>query len=379
MSGGVRWKGRLGVLAALLTTAVCSPDPGSAQVTWRDLVVTVGGSVEGYAGNFSAVTLPIVDSTDHVTATVGELGVRGTLDLLERRGRLELSFDGGMRQTAAFGFKFRDYAPREWVGSAALQYQEQLRSWGVLQFRGSARGRTVHDRPPPPLSLMQPAYAITQGSATFATRSFDGVSLDATGDVENADYHAPALLPQLDLLDRTSWGVEAGIRWGNTSTVRFSTGVRWTDYTNQPSYDPSDPIRRDRTVRAGLEWTYYGSVLAQTGIEGTLNRSNSIRPEYDAISFRLLVTAPLPGHFSASLYGLLARKSYVATLSTARVVPGEEADNASVAYLQLNRPVALDLDGAIRFGWTRAETDIGNTYYRRFGMSVLLFYRPLGG
>lgn len=372
--------GRARLLAGVLGAACLVPRAGAAQVEWRDLVVTVGGSVERYVGNFSAVTLPLVDSTDHATATVGELGVRGTLQILNRDGRsLDLSFDGGMRQTAAVGFRFRDYAPREWVGSASARLQQRLWSWGLLQLRGSARGRSVHDRPPPPLSLMQPAYATNQGSATLVTRSFEGVTLDATGDIESADYRAAEILPQLDLLDRTSWGVEAGIRWGYTSTVRFYSGLRWSDYANQPSFDPLDPFRRDHTVRAGLEWTYAGDVFVQTGVEGALNRSNSNRPEYDALNFRLLVTTPLPGDLSASLYALLARKSYVSETTSTRLVPGEEADNASVAYLQVNRPVALNLDGAVRIGWTRAESDIGNAYYRRLGMSLLLYYRPMGG
>ena len=379
MTRGRRRTCRASALGALLSAALSLPGDASAQVKWRDLVVTLGGSVEGYVGNFSTVTLPLVDSTDHATATVGEVGVRGTVDLLQQKGRsLEVSFDGGLRQTAAFGFKFRDYAPREWVGNATARFQQQLRSWGALQLRGEARGRTVHDRPPPPFSLMQPAYTTRQGSATFVTRSLDGVTLDATGEIESADYRAPEILPQLDLLDRTSSGVETGIRWGYTSTVRFYAGLRWTDYTNQPSYDPADPFRRDRTVRAGLEWTYSGSVFAQTGVEGTLNRSNSSRPEYDALGFRVLITAPLPGDLSASLYALLARKSYVSETPFTRLVPGEEADNASVAYLQVNRPVALDLDAAVRFGWTRAESDFGNQYYRRFGMSLQLNYRPMG-
>jgi hypothetical protein len=57
-------------------------------------------------------------------------------------------------------------------------------------------------------------------------------------------------------------------------------------------------------------------------------------------------------------------------------VPGEEADNASVVYLSLTRPLAVDLDGALRVGWTRAETDIGESYFRRFGASFLLHFRP---
>jgi len=364
-----------------LTVAVvlAAPSTATAQVKVRDLVVTLGGSVEGYTGNFSAVSNPLVDSTDHAVATVGELGVRGMITLLERSGRgLELSFDGGMRQTAAFGFEFQDYAPREWVGNVSARFQQRLGTWGSLQLRGGVRERAVRDRPPPPLFL-QPSYGTRQGSVSLVTRSLDGVSLDGTFDLESVNYETPSLLPQLDLLDRRSSGVELGLRWGYTSTMRFYGGVRWTDYTNQPSYDPADPFRRDHTIHAGVEWTYAGAAFAQMGLDGTLNRSNGKRPEYDALSFRLLITTPLPGDFSASLYALLTGKSYIAEVTYARLVPGEEADNASLAYLQLNRPIATNLDGGIRFGWTRAETDIGSAYYRRFGTSIQLNYRPMGG
>jgi hypothetical protein len=36
----------------------------------------------------------------------------------------------------------------------------------------------------------------------------------------------------------------------------------------------------------------------------------------------------------------------------------------------------MNLDGAIRFGWTRAETDIGDSYFQRFGATFLFRYRP---
>jgi hypothetical protein len=366
-----------GVLAIAVALAV--PAAAAAQVQVRDLVVTLGGSVEGYAGNFSAVSNPLVDSTDHAIATVGELGVRGMLSLYERSGRsLDVLFDSGMRQTAAVGFQFQDYAPREWVGNVSARFQQRLGTWGSLQLRGGARERAVRDRPPPPLFL-QPSYGTRQGSLSLVTRSLDGVSLDGTLDFESVNYETPSLLPQLDLLDRRSSGLEIGLRWGYTSTMRFYGGLRWTDYANQPSYDPADPYRRDHTIHAGVEWTYAGDVFAQMGLDGTLNRSNGKRPEYDALSFRLLITTPLPGDFSANLYALLTGKSYIAEVTYARLVPGEEADNASLAYLQLNRPIATNLDGGVRFGWTRAETDIGSAYYRRFGMSIQLNYRPMGG
>lgn len=225
--------------------------------------------------------------------------------------------------------------------------------------------------------FLQPGYGATRASVGLVTRSFDGISLDATADLDRTNYKAPDLLPQLDLLDRNSYGGEAGARWGGASTMRVYAGVRWTQYPNQPSYDPTDPFRRDRTARVGIEWTYAGSVFAQAGLDGALNRSNSNRPEYDALSFRGLITTPLPGSMSLSLYALLTTKSYVAATSFARLVPGEEADNASIAYLQVSRLIATNLDGAFRLGWTRAETDIGSAYYQRFGASFQLNYRPL--
>jgi hypothetical protein len=350
-----------------------------AQVQWRDLVITLGGSIEAYSGNFSAVTVPIVDSTEKATAVVGELGIRGALSLYASQHRsVELSFDGGMRQAAAVGFELRDYAPREWVGSTTVAATQTMGTWGSLRLRGGLRTRRISDRPPMPLFL-QPGYSTMQGSVGLVTRSFDGVSFDAVADLEWADYRALLFLPQLDLLDRNSSGVEAGVRWGGASTVRFYGGIRWTEYSNQGSFDATDPFRRDRTARVGLEWTYSADLIAQVGLDGTVNRSNSNRPEYDALSFRALLTAPLPAQFTVSLFAVLTGKSYVHDTNFARLVPGEEADNASIAYLQFVRPLASNLDGAVRFGWTRAETDIGRSYYRRFGGSVQFNYRPRGG
>jgi hypothetical protein len=138
-----------------------------------------------------------------------------------------------------------------------------------------------------------------------------------------------------------------------------------------------DPFRRDRTVRAGADWSYFGTAIIQLGVEGTLNRSNSNRPEYDALSMRASLTMPLPGTTTLNAFAVLTGKSYLNETAFARLVPGEEADNASVAYLQVVRPIADDLDAAVRLAWTRAETNVGAEYYRRFGLSVEFNYRPL--
>lgn len=372
---------RFRALGALVLVAALGASPGAtasagAQVRWRDLVVTMGGSLERYTGDFPSAAVPLVDSATEVVSVVGEMGVRGSVLLLENRTRsFEFAFDGGMRQSAALGFRTWDYAPREWVGSASGRLSQSVASWGTLVVGADVRARSVRDRPPMPFFL-QPGYADLQGRVGVLTRSFDGVTFDAQVDLEHADYHAPAWLPQLDLLDRTSSGLEAGARWGGSSTVRFYGGFRWTDYSRQGSFDPTDPYRRDHTARVGLEWGYEGDVVAQVGVDGSVNRSNSNRPEYDALSARALVSAPLPRDFSLIVYALLTTKSYVHDPEYTSLVPGEEADNASIAYLQVSRPLAGNLDGAFRFGWTRAETDFGGAYYQRLGASVQLNYRP---
>jgi hypothetical protein len=73
---------------------------------------------------------------------------------------------------------------------------------------------------------------------------------------------------------------------------------------------------------------------------------------------------------------VLTGKTYVHDSPFARLVPGEEADNASLAYAELSRALAPNLTTALRFGWSQAETDIGESYYSRFGTSLLINYRP---
>ena len=360
------------VLSALLV-----PHEAAGQVRWSDLVFTIGGSAGRYTGNFSAVTVAVVDSTDQATAAGGELGVRGRLVLLEReRQRLTFDLDGGVRQAAALGFRLRDYTPREWVGSSSLEFQQTLGSWATGSVRGGIDTRSVRDRPPMPL-FMQPGYTTLNAAVGLVTRSFQGVAFDLVADIESADYRALEFVPQLDLLDRRANGFELGARWGREpSMIRFFGGVRWSEYEHQGSFDSDDPFRRDHTIRAGLRWEHVGDMLVEVGLEGTLNRSNSNRPEYDALGLSAALTAPLPGKLTLSVLALLTTKSYVHETDFARLVPGEEADNASIAYAELMRSIRSNLDGGLRLGWTRAETDIGNAYYQRVGFSFLFNYRP---
>ncbi len=363
---------------ALVVAAVLAPRPVAGQ-QWLDLVVTAGVSGENYDGNLASVTVPVVDSANDVGAAVGEFGVRGSARLLDGPNTsLMASFDLGMRQFLASGFEARDYAPRERSGRATLQWLQRAGRFGVAQLSVEGWRRAVNDRPPMPLFL-QPGYTRLAGSGRFTFPTFDGVTFDLSAEVEQADYDAPLGLEQIHLLDRKARAVEIGASWGDSWRVRFFGSLRHTDYEQQVSFDPTDPFRRDQAVTLGGEWRSSSSSAfrAEAGVEGIVNRSNSRRPEYDAFSAHALVGVPLPWWgLGVNAYMVVAGKSYVSETPFARLVPGEEADNASVFYLDVNRELAPNLDASIRFGYTRGETDIGDAYFQRYGMSVFLNYRP---
>ena len=210
-------------------------------------------------------------------------------------------------------------------------------------------------------------------------REVRGIRLDTEVRGELSDYRALDLVSQLDLLDRRARGAEIGASWGHDLTVRFYGGYTAFRYPEQGTSFPPDPFRRDRTFHLGTQWTYSppsSDIFAQIGVAGTINRSNSRRPEYNAVSVRANVFAPMPNEFGLNLFAVLNGKSYFTATEFARLIPGEEADNASVVYVQVDRPLATNLTGAVRLGWTRAETDIGNAYFQRYGGTFFLRYRP---
>lgn len=351
-------------------------DQGSAQVIWQDLVFTGGMSAEGYRGNLPAITVTAVDNTEEASAAVGEFGLRGKVVLFNREERtLSLQFDSGLRQFVAGGFMVRDYAPRELVGRVDLSYRENAGSLGELWLLGGFGGRNVSDRPPMPL-FIQPGYGTVDGRIRLQLFPINGVFYDAQLFGEVAEYGTTKLTRQLALLDRRRMGVELGATWGSDWTIRAYTGLSASEYENQGTFDPTDPLRRDKTVNVGATWTLRSSIFAEVGVEGALNRSNSSRPEYNALNVWARVTVPMPQDLSLNLFADLTAKRYLTETEFAQLVPGEEADNASVVYVEVSRPLFLNLDGAIRLGWTRAETDIGDSYFERFGASFLFRYRP---
>jgi hypothetical protein len=364
------------LLAACLLLA--APPAADAQVTWRNLVVTGGLSSEGYQGNLPAVSVAVRDSTEFASAVIGELGVRGELLApTGDRSRFVLSFDGGMRQFSARGFELRDYAPREWVGTTQLEYSHAVGGSGLIAARIRARGREVEDRPPMPLFL-QPGYRAFSSGIRGEVTDWGGRRWDLDVRGEWADYMAPSFAPQIRLLDRRLAGLELGLRpgWDVPGVVRLYAGGELSHYPEQNTFAPEDPFRRDHTLRGGASWTWQGSFLAQLSAEAQMNRSNSRRPEYDAASVRALVSASLPAQVAVTGYAALTGKRYRFPTDFARLIPGEEANSASQAYVSFTRSLATNLDGTFRLGWTRAETEIGGQYFQRYGASMLLNYRP---
>lgn len=362
----------------LWVAVVCAPV--SAQVRVQDVVITSGAAVEAYDGNLASVTAPVVDSTESAAARVGQIGVRADLLLHQTPDRVVSGgFDFGLRQFAAEGFSARDFAPRELAGRIEVSAWQRFDVIGNVGVEAGWRGRRVDDRPPMPLFL-QPGFQEGRVALAWESRPTpDGLRFDARVDYDNADYRAPERVRQLDLLDRNSVGVELGAAWGQTSNFRVYTVARRTRYPRQSSFDPDDPFRRDRTYSAGARWSYRNGFILELGLEGVVNRSNSSRPEYDAASLSTQFAAPLPWwDLSVNVIGILTGKRYVEETEFARLVPGEEADNASVLFVDVGRSVASNLDATLRLGWTRAETDIGEAFYERVGLGVLFNFRPFG-
>jgi hypothetical protein len=205
---------------------------------------------------------------------------------------------------------------------------------------------------------------------------WDPLSISFT--VEDARYRAPEAAPQIRLLNRKTASAEArsGLQLNPFLRMEADIATDWSRYPEQSTLLPSDPVREDRTYRGRVGWTYQGDVLARAGVEGRLNRSNSRRPEYSSITLDAQVTAELPAELIGTLYLVVSQKEYREAIPFARLLPGEEANAASLAYFTLTRALARNLDGSVRMGWSRAETETGGQYFQRFGVGVLLNYRP---
>ena len=371
------------ILALLPLLPIPSALCGQSRV--RDFVITAGLAGEAWWGDFSAIAVPEFDSTESVKAGVGEWSARGVFSLLsDPRHRLEATLDGGIRQSAATGFRLRNYAPREQSGRLTLTYDHVL-GRGVVTAGATARSRRIVDHPPMPL-YKHPGYDIYNVQAGYA-KSVRRINVDVRVAGERADYKPPPQLDHLDFLDRNSVVVEAGGRrvfylsgdpedyedardfW----TVRVFGAFGYHSYPRQ-----GDEVQRaDRAMRLGATFELRTEQLEiTTTMAGTRSRSTSPRVEYNHGRVHLQATW-LWDDTDLSLVGTLARKRYIQPTQDA-LVAGEEADNASVLYAEVTRSLGMRVSGAFRIGWRKVETNFSGAFYTRFGGGFSLSVRPWG-
>lgn len=356
---------------------VGSVGDAAAQLRLQELVVTVGASADWHRGNFSAVAVPRVDSAERVASGAGEARMQSGVVFLAGGGRrASLAFNGFLQQYATVGYRFRNYAPRLHEGHLRAEYQDDLGS-GLLRVAATASTSGVNDRPPLPLYL-SPGYRKYAGEATYQG-SVRGTPAGLGASLESADY--TAVLPQLDLLDHSvlrTWARATPWTWTRWSVDLFGQ-YSYFSYTRQGgSGTADDPFRTDHMFRAGATWRLADEerqLRGEVTVDGTVNRSNSRRVEYNLLRATLWASVPMGEDNTVFLEGRLAAKGYLRSFMHA-LVPGEEADNSTYVGTGLSRTLGPTLRGSVRVRWTRAETSIGDAYFRRLGVFVALHYRP---
>ena len=376
-TGAARRKAGRAVAALALLVPLSVPTALSGQSWVRDVVITAGLTGEAWWGDFSAITVPQFDSTQNAIAGVGEWSARGVFRLLNgSERRLEATLDGGIRQSAAAGFQLRNYAPREQSGSLSMIYTEAF-GGGSFTSEATARIRRVFDHPPMPL-YKPPGYDIYSVRVRYA-RNLRGTRVDLNVAGEQADY-APPVLEHLDFLDRNSVIIEAG------GTRRFSIDEELGDYWGLRLYSAyghhsyprqgGEVQRVDNAMRLGvnfeLQWDPFKFSVT---LDGTRSRSTSRRVEYKRGRADAQAIWLLSDGMDLVLTGTLARKRYIEPARHA-LVPGEEADNATIVYAELTKALASRVDGAFRIGWGKVETNFTGAFYTRFRGGFSLRVRP---
>ena len=371
----------LSVLALVLGTGTAS---GQVRLENVSITMGVGGEVYGSDGNFLAIAVPQVDSTDSALGASGDMGAAGTLILMAGNGRsLRTDFNFGMRQFWTNGFQARNYAPREHSGRVQATYSQRLGS-GALAIVPTLDSRHVADRPPLPLYL-PPGYNAGAIVATYSRSVATDLAVYGRLTGETKDYTAD--LPALDDLDRRSVSVEAGVLrvfQGRPETrdpeIRDGSTLRFFGTYLHHSYPKQGLglLRRDNAERIGGEFTLdrrdTQGFHFELRAEGMRSRSNSRRVDYNAGRIEARGSLELGDNTQLDLQGLWAVKRYINQQDF--LIPGEEADNATIVFAQVTRFLPNGVRAGIGGGWRRAETNFSGAYYQRFSVSFSLTVSP---
>ena len=371
----------LGVLALVLGTGTAS---GQVRLENVSITMGVGGEVYGSDGNFLAIAVPQVDSTDSALGASGDMGAAGTLILMAGNGRsLRTDFNFGMRQFWTNGFQARNYAPREHSGRVQANYLQRLGT-GALAIVPTLDSRHVADRPPLPLYL-PPGYNAGAIVANYSRAIGTDLALYGQLTGETKDYTAD--LPALDDLDRRSVSLEAGVQRvfrGRPETrdpeIRDRSTLRFFGTYLHHSYPKQGLglLRRDNAERIGGEFTLdrrdTQGFRFELRAEGMRSRSNSRRVDYNAGRIEAEGSLELGDNTQLDLQGLWAVKRYINQQDF--LIPGEEADNATIVFAQVTRFLPNGVRAGIGGGWRRAETNFSGAYYQRFSVSFSLTVSP---
>lgn len=373
-----RWSVVIGGLLALGTQG----GTVAAQISLDNLSLTMGVTTQLYGGDFSAITVPQIDSTERALAGAGDMGARGTLTLLAQDNRLlRVSFDGGMRQFVTNGFQLRNYAPRELSGSLRGNYTQRF-GRGTLVVAPTIDSRYIADRPPMPLYL-PPGYNSGSILTNYSRGIAQGLAVFGRVTAEIKDYAAPRVLQALDLLDRRSLTAAAGVGkvfYGAAETRDLTSVNLYGAYQRHsyPKQGGNGLPRTDNGLQANgelsLDRRETHGFLVTLSASATRNRSSSRRVDYNSARIESTATVELGEDTQLELDGLWAVKRYIHPQEA--LVPGEEADNAASLNAEITRFLGEGVRAGIGGGWTRAETNFSGDYYQRLSVSFSLTVNP---
>ena len=165
----------------------------------------------------------------------------------------------------------------------------------------------------------------------------------------------------------------AAIRQGESNSARFSLlGSRHTFAAD------GDQRREDTRLGVGADWSLERRAVVRLSVGMAWNDSRLQAYDYRSGRVALVLSAPW-GRNSVLGYGALAQKSYLNPGPVdGRVAPSDQ-DTGSILALQFTRPLDATHALIVRAEWSRSETGFRNDFYQRFGISVQVAFRGMGG
>lgn len=238
--------------------------------------------------------------------------------------------------------------------------------WQVTSWQ---KGRFLSDPLPLP-GYLEPGRAEGGLSARVALPLLGRWDLDAMGGGDLVRYGPE----DWKVLDRQGASGSMGLtRQGEAGSARlYVLGSRHGF--------PGDGAgrRQDTRMGAGADWTRERRTVVRFSAGVAWNDSRL--PAYDFRSGRAAVVVSAPWRRgSIQGYGAFAHKSYRNPgPEEGRVAPSDQ-DTGTILALQLIHPLDTGHGLGFRAEWSRSETGFRDDFYQRFGMSVQVTFREMGG